>query len=121
VGVSDHPPALAPLHQLRFVVAQQHQVVDVTCVPTTTQLTLGELVDLVEVDVGPELTRQVADRQTALVATIEQALLRRHRVLRGPRRRHPPALPMKGVVLRRVVQEDDFGQPQDLGITQTAP
>ena len=56
----------APGVQLRRVFMQQDEVVDVAHVVARAQPVLDELVEDVEVDVGEELARQVADRQAVV-------------------------------------------------------
>lgn len=70
-----------PSPQFALVVPEQEQIVHVAHVAATADLALDEMVDGVQVHVGPELARQIANRQTARPHGGQQIVTRKERRL----------------------------------------
>jgi len=56
----EFPHGSLPLAQQAFVIGKQHKVVHISQVCRTMQLLLDKVIELVQVDIGPELRRQIA-------------------------------------------------------------
>ena len=90
---------LPPLRlEYDLIVAKQQEVIHVADIPLAAQLVLHEMIQCVEIDIRPELARQVPDRQAAPNATHRKKIL-------APN--HPVAFRMAG---KNVVHE--FEQPR---------
>ncbi|MCY1367250.1 hypothetical protein D9M69_541780 [compost metagenome] len=88
---------------------QQHEVIDVAHVVLGAQLVLHELIQLVQVYVGEELRRQVADRQSEVRRLGREPLVLRHLVEQVAWAAHLVVLPW-------VVPEHMQGQSSPPGI-----
>ncbi len=70
----DHGRAPGP--QRRFVRAKEQQVVHVAHVAWTAQAPRDEMIQRIEIDIGPKLAGQVADGQTAWALRCERVIAR---------------------------------------------
>src|SRR5205807_9796106 len=95
---------LPPLHELRRCLGEQHQIVDVAEIEATPEGALHELIQLVQVDVAPELTREVSNRQAAFVLLAEETLAKRNGVRGAPRRTRAPVPGLEAVGAGRVMK-----------------
>jgi hypothetical protein len=61
-----------PVPQLLFRVAEEQKIIDIAQVRMAPQITFDELVEFIEIAVGPELAGEIADGQTAWPSRSEQ-------------------------------------------------
>ncbi len=88
---------ILPLLQLVAAAVDEHEVVDVAHIARRAQGVLDELVEGIEVDVGEELRRKVADRKAATGRGVLQPLVRRHAAALGGGRTVHHALALDGL------------------------
>ena len=110
----------APLPQRLGVRRQQDHIVDIAQVLLALQGALDEVVQVVEIDVAPELAGQVANGQTPFVVLPEEALVRRHRVVRAAGAGAAGVAGLKVVIGGGIVEQQRARQPAQLGMAEVA-
>ncbi len=101
------PNSKLPILQFPDIIAQQHQIIDITQIISAFQCMLHELVKLVQIDIGEKLAGIVADGQTGAPSRVEKGLVAGYLFKQI-------MSPLFDRVFGRIVEDDDAHEPDDL-------
>ncbi len=83
---------------------QEQKIVNITEIMLGFELALGELVQLVKIDIGEKLGSEIADGQALIFRNMKKGFVGRDFGKKG-------FIALAGEVFGRIVENDDFGQP----------